>query len=173
MLTPAPLVSRNAYLVSPDRSCEQSLPILVCLDLQAYLLDIQAYVQPCTTAQIPTRQRILAFKTSGNTKDKSLPETSILVQFALSREPSMCQPALSSLVYPCSPSAPSLKCTWGPACCGARFLDPADPTIVRPHCFWAPGGCPGASISDLCAIGGGSHFGLGWGWALLVYWRHL
>ena len=39
--------------------------------------------------------------------------------------------------------------------------------------FWVPGGCPGASISDLCAIGGGSHFGLGWGWALLVYWRRL
>ena len=38
--------------------------------------------------------------------------------------------------------------------------------------FRAPGGCPGASISDLCAIGGGSHSGLGWGWALLVYWRH-
>ena len=32
--------------------------------------------------------------------------------------------------------------------------------------------CPGAPISDLCAIGGGSHSGLGWGWALLVYWRH-
>ena len=30
-------------------------------------------------------------------------------------------------------------------------------------CLGAPGGCPGASISDLCAIGGGSPFGL-WGW---------
>ena len=28
--------------------------------------------------------------------------------------------------------------------------------------------CPGASISDLCALGGGSYFGLGLGWALLV-----
>ena len=50
--------------------------------------------------------------------------------------------------------------------------------LVRLHrevwaCFWAPGGCPGASISDLCAIGGGAHFGIGSGWALLVYWRHL
>ena len=39
--------------------------------------------------------------------------------------------------------------------------------------FRAPGGGPGASISDLCAIGGGSHLSLGWGWALLVYCRHL
>ena len=39
--------------------------------------------------------------------------------------------------------------------------------------LWAPGGCPGASISDLCAVGGGSHFGLSLGWAWLVYRRHL
>ena len=32
---------------------------------------------------------------------------------------------------------------------------------------------PCASISDLCALGGDSYFGLAWGWALLAYWRHL
>ena len=62
-----------------------------------------------------------------------------------------------------------------------RLSPPLSLGIKAPRCYLVrlslgvllgAGGCPGASISDLCAIGGGSYFGLGWGWALLVYWRH-
>ena len=37
----------------------------------------------------------------------------------------------------------------------------------------APGGCPGASAPDLCALGGDSNYGLGLGRALHVYLRSL
>ena len=39
-------------------------------------------------------------------------------------------------------------------------------------CLWAPGGCPGASPSAVWALGGSS-FGAGLVWAMLVYWRHV
>ena len=35
-------------------------------------------------------------------------------------------------------------------------------------CLWAPGGCPGATTSDVWALGGASYFGPGWVQALLV-----
>ena len=56
-----------------------------------------------------------------------------------------------------------------------RSLSGAQSALLLP-CVpapWSLGELLGASISDLFAIGGGSHFGLGWGWTLLVYCRQL